>query len=421
MGESAAATAVTVTASMNNSPLPTATTVTVSRTGGTATPGTDYPAVTDFVITIPSGQTSGTATLSFDPTGDGLAEGGETVILTGSATGLTAGTATLTITDDDPAPTAVTLSLNPAAVGESATATAVTVTASLNNSPLPTATTVAVSRTGGTATSGTDYPAVTDFMVTIQAGQTSGTAQLSFDPSEDSLAEGDETVILTGSATGLTAGTATLTITDDDPAPTAVMLSLNPAAVGESAAATTVTVTASLNNSPLPTATTVTVSMTGGTATSGTDYPPVSDFTVTIPDGQTSGTATLSFDPTGDGLAEGDETVILTGSVAGLTAGAATLTITDDDAAPHRRFPFAQPGCRGRERCGYSGDGDRLAERLAAADGDDGDGQRDGGDCDLGDGLPAGERFHGDDPGWADQRDGDAVPRPERRQPGGGG
>ena len=117
-------------------------------------------------------------------------------------------------------------------------------------------------------------------------------------------------MILTGSAAGLDAGTATLTITDDDPAPTAVTLSLNPAAVGVSAAATAVTVTASLNNSPLPTATTVTVSRTGGTATSGTDYPAVSAFTVTIPAGQTSGTAELSFDPTGDGLYEGDETVI---------------------------------------------------------------------------------------------------------------
>ena len=334
VGESAAATAVTVTASLNNSPLPTATTVTVTRTGGTATSGTDYPAVTDFVITIPAEQTSGTATLSFDPTGDGLYEGNETVILTGSATGLTAGTATLTITDDDTAPTAVTLSLNPTAVGESAAATAVTVTASLNNSPLPTATTVTVSRTGGTATSGTDYPPVSAFTVTIQDGQTSGTATLSFDPTGDGLYEGNETVILTGSATGLTAGTATLTITDDDTAPTAVTLSLNPAAVGESAAATAVTVTASLNGSPLPTATTVTVSRTGGTATSGTDYPPVSAFTVTIQDGQTSGTATLSFDPTGDGLYEGNETVILTGSATGLTAGTATLTITDDDTAP---------------------------------------------------------------------------------------
>ena len=334
VGESAAATAVTVTASLNNSPLPAATTVTVSRTGGTATSGTDYPAVTDFVITIPAEQTSGTAQLSFDPSGDNLAEGDETVILTGSAAGLDAGTATLTITDDDAAPTAVMLSLNPAAVGESATATTVTVTASLNGSPLPTATTVTVSRTGGTATSATDYPAISDFTVTIQDGQTSGTAQLSFDPRGDGLAEGDETVILTGTTTGLDAGTATLTITDDDAAPTAVMLSLNPAAVGESAAATAVTVTASLNNSPLPTATTVTVSRTGGTATSGTDYPQVSAFTVTIPAEQTSGTAQLSFDPTGDGLAEGDETVILTGSAAGLDAGAATLTITDDDAAP---------------------------------------------------------------------------------------
>ena len=334
VGESAAATTVTVTASLNNSPLPAATTVTVSRTGGTATSGTDYPAVTDFMVTIQAGQTTGTATLSFDPTGDGLAEGDETVILTGTVAGLDAGAATLTITDDDDAPTAVTLSLNPTAVGESAAATAVTVTASLNNSPLPTATTVTVSVTGGSAVSGTDYAAVSAFTVTIQDGQTSGTAQLSFDPTGDGLYEGDETVILTGTATGLTAGTATLTITDDDTAPTAVMLSLNPIAVGESAAATEVTVTASLNNSPLPTATTVTVSRTGGTATSGTDYPAISDFMVTIPDGQTSGTATLSFDPTGDGLAEGDETVILTGTVAGLTAGAATLTITDDDTAP---------------------------------------------------------------------------------------
>ena len=334
VGESAAATTVTVTASLNNSPLPTATTVAVSRTGGTATSGTDYAAVSAFTVTIQDGQTSGTAQLSFDPSGDGLAEGDETVILTGNAAGLTAGAATLTITDDDPAPTAVTLSLNPTAVGESAAATGVTVTASLNNSPLPTATTVTVSRTGGTATSATDYPTINAFTVTIPSGQTSGTATLSFDPSGDSLAEGDETVILTGSATGLTAGTATLTITDDDAAPTAVMLSLNPTAVGESAAATAVTVTASLNGSPLPTATTVTVSRTGGTATSGTDYPPVSDFTVTIQDGQTSGTATLSFDPTGDGLYEGDETVILTGSATGLTAGTATLTITDDDPAP---------------------------------------------------------------------------------------
>lgn len=53
----------------------------------------------------------------------------------------------------------ITLSLSPDSVSEGAAATDVTVTASLNSSPLPTATTVSVSRTGGTATSGTDYAA----------------------------------------------------------------------------------------------------------------------------------------------------------------------------------------------------------------------------------------------------------------------
>ena len=57
----------------------------MSRTGGTATPGTDYPAISDFTVTIQAGQTSATTTLSFDPTGDSLAEGNETVILTASA------------------------------------------------------------------------------------------------------------------------------------------------------------------------------------------------------------------------------------------------------------------------------------------------------------------------------------------------
>ena len=234
----------------------------------------------------------------------------------------------------EPTPTAVTISLSPNAVGEGASATAVTVTASLNNSPLPTATDVTVSVTGGTATSGTDYATVSDFTVTIAGEQTSGTEQLSFDPTQDNLAEGNETVILTGSAAGLTAGAATLTITDDDSAPTAVTISLSPSAVGEGASATAVTVTASLNNSPLPAVTEVTVSVTGGAATSGTDYVAVSDFTVTIAGEQTSGTVQLSFDPTQDDVTEGNETVILTGSAAGLTLGTATLTITDDDPAP---------------------------------------------------------------------------------------
>ncbi len=341
--ESANATEIKVTATLVGSQRTAATAVTVSRTGGTATSGTDYKAISEFTVTIPAGESSGTATLSFDPEEDTLAEGDETVVLTGTgptALGLTSSTATLTITDNDDAPTAVTLAVNPASAGEGAEATDITVTATLVGSQRTADTAVTVSRTGGTATSGTDYEAISTFTVTIAAGESSGTATLSFDPTEDELAEGDETVVLTGSAPsslGLTAGTATLTITDNDAAPTAVTLAVNPPSAAESAEETAITVTASLVGSKRGAATAVTVSRTGGTATSGTDYAAISEFTVTIAAGESSGTATLSFDPTEDELSEGDETVVLTGSAPSslnLTSGTATLTITDNDAAP---------------------------------------------------------------------------------------
>ena len=284
---------------------------------------------------------SQTVTVSAGPDIDAI-DDSLTLTHTASGGGYDSLTADLpvTVVDDETASTAVTLLLNPSAVAESASATSVTVTAGLNAAPFLTATNVTVSVTGGTAVSVTDYAAVGSFTVTIPSGQASGTAQLSFDPAGDSLAEGDETVILSGSATGLTAGTATLTITDDDTAPTAVTLSLNPNAVGESAAATAVTVTAGLNGSALPTPTAVTVSVTGGTAVSVTDYAAVSSFTVTIPSGQTSATAQLSFDPAEDSLVEGDETVILSGSATGLTAGTATLTITDNDTTAQTTVTF---------------------------------------------------------------------------------
>ena len=341
--ESAEETAITVTASLVGSQRTEATAVTVSRTGGTASSGTDYKAISNFTVTIAAGASSGTATLSFDPAEDLLDEDNETVVLTGTgptALGLTPGTATLTITDNDDAPTAVTLAVDPNSTLESANATEIKVTASLVGSRRTADTAVTVSRTGGTATSGTDYEAISDFTVTIAAGESSGTATLSFDPTEDTLDEENETVVLTGSAPsslGLTSDTATLTITDNDDAPTAVTLAVDPRSALESASATEIKVTATLVGSRRTADTAVTVSRTGGTATSGTDYEAISTFTVTIAAGESSGTATLSFDPTEDTVDEPDETVVLTGSAPSslnLTAGTATLTITDNDDAP---------------------------------------------------------------------------------------
>ena len=306
--------------------------MTVSVSGGTATAGTDYPAISDFTITIPAGQASASATQSVDPTEDNLAEGPETIVLTASATDLMAATATLTITDNDDPPTEITLSLDPATLAEGDTTTTVEATATFNNSPLSTERIVTVTVSGGTATSGTDYTPIAPFDITMLPGQSSATVDLSFTPTQDNLAEGEETVTLTATAAGMTAGSDTLTISDDDAPPTALSLQLSPAAVGEDAASTQITATVSLNNSPVPADIQVTVSpASAGEAVPGTDYPAISEFTITIPEGQTSATGQFPFDPTQDGLAEGDERIILSATATDLTAATAALTINDDD------------------------------------------------------------------------------------------
>ena len=101
---------------------------------------------------------------------------------------------------------------------------------------------------------------------------------------------------MTGAADGFTVTKAQVTLTDDETAPASITLTVSPASVGEDDGATTVTVTATLGGSAtLLTATAVTVSVGGGSATSGTDYAAVSDFTVTIPKESASGTGTFTL------------------------------------------------------------------------------------------------------------------------------
>ena len=310
-----------------------AVTVQYQTAGGTAAQGTDYSAASG-TLTFAAGVTR--QTISVPVTDDMLHESEEQFTLTltspAGATlegGVASLPATGTIADNDMAPTGITLGLNPDSVREDGGAQAVDVTAALVGTLRGTATEVTVSRTGGTADSGTDYAAVSSFTVTIPAMERSGTAPLTVTPTDDSASEGPETVVLTAAWTDLDMGTATLTINDDDTPSTAIALSVRPDSVAEDAGATPVTVTAAVNGAVATTATEVTVSRTGGTAISGTDYAALSDFTVTIPANQPSATATLTIRPTHDRVVEGAETVVLTGSATGLAAGTATLTITD--------------------------------------------------------------------------------------------
>ena len=92
-------------------------------------------------------------------------------------------------------------------------------------------------------------------------------------------------------------------------ASTNVALSVDPTSVSEDAGGTTVTVTGTLNGATRGENTGVTVSVGSDSATAGTDFDTVTDFTLTIPANETSGTATFSLTPTDDNLVEGAETL----------------------------------------------------------------------------------------------------------------
>jgi Ca2+-binding RTX toxin-like protein len=164
------------------------------------------------------------------------------------------------------------------------------------------------------------------------------TATVTVDPSADSTVEPDETVQLTVTAgTGYVVGapaSATGTITNDDTDVTVAVSPLTTAEDGATNLVYTFTRTG-VTSSPL----TVNFSI-GGTAAFSTDYTQTGAASFTPPSGTVTfgagnSTATVTVDPTADGAAEADETVILT-----LAAGtgynvvapnSATGTILNDD------------------------------------------------------------------------------------------
>ena len=99
---------------------------------------------------------------------------------------------TITVNDDETASDNITLTVAPASLAESASATTITVTATLNGGTRDADTPVAVNVGSGTATSGADFTAVSDFTITIPAYTQSNTGTFSLDPIQDAIDEPDE-------------------------------------------------------------------------------------------------------------------------------------------------------------------------------------------------------------------------------------
>ena len=170
-------------------------------------------------------------------------------------------TLSVTVDDDYKAPTGVTLVVTPGSVREESGETEITVTATLTGGdPRAVDTEIALSVEGvsilpededGFPTNpAVSTPAVSDGVdrgpirpadfttedgatLIIPAGQPTGTASIAFTPTNDTMAEGDETAQVSGTSEGLEVTPGVLVIVDDDPNPTGIHLSASPSVIHE--------------------------------------------------------------------------------------------------------------------------------------------------------------------------------------------
>lgn len=255
--------------------------VTVARSGS-AVPAdfTIFDSNSSFTVTIPSGSASATVTVT--PVNDTTNEGSETVILTVSASaGYTVGTpasATVTIADDDRS--TVSIVANDKDASETAgNPGQFTVT---RTAPTTSSLTVTLSLSG-TATSGSDYTAISTSLI-FNANEASKTINVA--PVDDLVTEGDETVIVqiaagNGTYTVGAANYDVVTIHDNDNPPTIYVTS--PSAQGALVASGEgVIVSAYVADDGLPQPVVVTWSQTSGPGTATFAQPNAATTPVTF-------------------------------------------------------------------------------------------------------------------------------------------
>lgn len=309
-----------------------------ASTGGTAVgTGTDYSILTASPLTITAGSTVGTIVVT--TVDDTIFEGDETIILnlTSPSASATLGsvlTHTTTINDNDSMPT---VSFAFASAGSTETTAAQYGNFSLSHAS---STTILVPYTisGGTATGGgVDYNVAASGTFTFTPGQT--TKGINFDVVDDTIYEGNETIIATlGSPTGATLGAITSftnSILDDETAPT-IQFSAATSNTSESTASHVITVTTS---GRAQAAATVAYTLSGTASGSGIDYT-LANGTFTMASLATIGT--ISIPVVNDAIYEGDETIVLTLSSPTIaTLGTTTVhthTINDDETQPTLAF-----------------------------------------------------------------------------------
>ena len=332
--EGAGATRVTVTATVEGgTTFASAQTVDLSAAGSGMAGVVGFAPVPDFSFTITAAEAAGTATFTLNPEDNEVDEADEVVTLSSSNANVRSAVR-LTIVDDDETPTGISLALDPSTISEGLGETTVAVTASVQGG-----TTYGTDQTVGLTVTGTGAPGVvgfapvSNFELTVRAGEGGARATFTITPENNVVDEENETITVSSSNRLVTAS-VTLQLLDDDAAPTGVSLAVNPAMVAENVGATSVTVTAIVEGgTTYSTSQAVAVAVAGSGAAGVVGFAPVSGMSVSIPSGAASGSATFTLTPTDNIIDEANETITLTGSHMGMSP-TATLTLADDDDAP---------------------------------------------------------------------------------------
>jgi hypothetical protein len=298
---------------------------------GSSTSGIDFAAPTGSVV-IQAGSTS--AGVGVIPYADGLAEGTETVTLTivyGGTYGIGNSSATGYILDSNNTDVAISAGFDSPTSSTSENSGTVLIPVSLD-APSAGPVTVYYELSGGTALgAGMDFSAGSGSLV-FAPGQVLKTIPVMI--SDDPVDEPDETVVVKLSYANqakISTAQHTLTILDNDsPVPVSIGFAGTTSTAREESGSTGIPV--ALSTAQLSSVT-VNFAVTGGTATSGTDYS-FSPGTLTFLPGETVKMVPLSI--LDDLPVESSETVILSlssPSGASLSANIThTLTLTDNDA-----------------------------------------------------------------------------------------
>ena len=272
------------------------------------------PATGPEAIMLATGAMSASATLTVND--DNAVMAMPDVVVVASHEAIAGGSAVLnfSVTEDD-VETTYTLTASAETVEEGGE---VTITATASQEVLED-TMIELSQTGGTADDG-DY-GLDPMSITIMMGETTGTATLT--ATDDYDVEGNESLTLQGAMGGMIVGSVMITIEDNDVETTYTLTAS--AETVEEGGEVTITATAS----QMVRANTEVMVMRDGASSADMDDYSLAPPLITIMEGETEGSLTLTA--TDDTDVEGNENLTLNGMVGDMAAGSVTLAITDND------------------------------------------------------------------------------------------